>query len=154
MTHASPALSRCFKSSLKTGAAIVAAAIGTACLCGSPARAADEVDFAKDIQPIFKESCVRCHGVDPKNEKKKPSGGLRLDDKAAAMKGGKVGSDIVPGDAKKSLVYEVLLGPYKHGGEEVPAMPKPKKGEQFKAIPQEKIDLVQKWIEQGAKWSE
>jgi len=151
MMHASQALSRRLNSSLKTSAAILAAAIGATCLCGS-SQAADEVDFAKDIQPIFKESCVRCHGVDPKNEKKKPSGGLRLDDKAGAMKGGKVGGDIVPGDSKKSLLFELLHGPHKDNGNELDAMPKAKKGEEFKPLPQEKIDLIQKWIDQGAKW--
>jgi len=141
------------KTSLKTSAAVLAAAIATACLSGPSALAADkEVDFANDIQPIFKASCVRCHGTDPSRPNKKPSGGLRLDDKAAALKGGKAGSDIVPGNAKGSLVYELLLGPHKDSGDEIPAMPKPKKGEAFKALPQDKIDLIQKWIDQGAKW--
>jgi mono/diheme cytochrome c family protein len=148
-------LSTCVKASLKTGAAVLAAAIGAACLNGPSARAADkDVDFAKDIQPIFKASCVRCHSVDPNNARKKPAAGFRLDDKAAALKGGKAGSDIVPGNAKGSLLYELLLGDYKANGDEIAAMPKAKRGETFKPLPQEKIDLIQKWIDQGAKWSD
>ena len=151
--HRFPSLSTYVKASLTTSAVALAAAIGAACLSGPSALAADkDVDFATDIQPIFKASCVRCHGLDPSKPNKKASGGLRLDDKAAAMKGGKAGVDIVPGDAKKSLLYELLLGPHKDNDDEIPAMPKPKKGESFKALPQEQIDLIQKWIDQGAKW--
>jgi mono/diheme cytochrome c family protein len=151
--HRFPSLSTCLKASLKTSAAVLAAAIGAACLGGPSAHAADkDVDFAADIQPIFKASCVRCHGLDPNKPNKKASGGLRLDDKAGAMKGGKAGSDIVPGNAKGSLLYELLLGPHKDNADEIPAMPKPKKGEAFKALPQDQINLIQKWIDQGAKW--
>src|SRR5258708_20187446 len=47
----------------------VAGAAGLVVVAGlfGPARAADKadkpatVDFVKDIQPIFKESCVKCH---------------------------------------------------------------------------------------------
>jgi len=43
-------------------------------------RAADKVDFTKEIRPIFQQNCVKCHG--PEKQKAK----LRLDSKAAAMK--------------------------------------------------------------------
>jgi mono/diheme cytochrome c family protein len=138
---------------LKPSAAILAAAIGAASLGGPSARAADKpVDFATDIQPIFKASCVRCHSLDPNKPNKKAAAGLRLDDKAAAMKGGKAGNDIVPGNSKGSLLYELLLGPHKDNGDEIEAMPKSKRGESFKPLPREQIELIQKWIDQGAKW--
>ena len=111
-----------------------------------------QVDFAKDVVPILKASCVKCHSADPNNPRKRAAGGLRLDDKAAAFKGGKAGKDIVPGSAKDSLVYTLLLGPVTHGGDEIAAMPKARRGEQFKALPQEQIDTVKAWIDQGAKW--
>jgi mono/diheme cytochrome c family protein len=146
-------LSISVKAWFKTGVVVVAAAVGAATLHGPSARAADtDVDFAKDIEPIFKESCVKCHSLDPNKPKKKAAGGLRLDDKAGAMKGGKSGVDIVPGKAKESLLYELLLGPHKDNDDEIPAMPKAKKGEEFKPLAQDKIDLIQKWIDQGAKW--
>src|SRR5438874_2154166 len=48
-----------------------------------------KVDFARDVQPIFKANCVTCHGPD------KQRGGLRLDTKAA-LQGGDSGVVIVP----------------------------------------------------------
>ena len=59
-------------------------------------HAADKVDFAKDIQPLLQQHCVKCHGPE------KQKGKLRLDSKQAALTGGKGGPSIVPGDAAKS----------------------------------------------------
>ena len=44
------------------------------------AQSAQVVDFGRDIQPIFQQSCVSCHGA------KMQLGGLRLDSKAMAAK--------------------------------------------------------------------
>lgn len=64
-----------------------------------PAPAAQAgVSFTKDIEPIFKASCERCHG----DEQQK--GGLRLDTLEATLKGGKAGKMVVPGDSAKSLI--------------------------------------------------
>src|SRR5260370_42141080 len=84
----------------------------------APAADQKPVNFAKDIQPIFKASCINCHqqnqggpggGGGPGGAAgggrpggpggggpgggggRGPGGGLRLDDKAAALKGGKAG---------------------------------------------------------------
>ena len=48
-------------------------------------RAADKVDFEKDVAPILAEHCIGCHGEE------KQKGKLRLDGKADAFKGGKSG---------------------------------------------------------------
>ena len=50
-----------------------------------PEPAARKVDFAKDIQPIFEKTCYECHGTE------KQKAGLRLDQKAVALKGGDTG---------------------------------------------------------------
>src|SRR6478672_7364407 len=70
-----------------------------------PAIADTKVDFVKQIQPIFEKSCIKCHGPE------KQKGGLRLDDKAAALKGGKDAVSIVPGDAAKSDLYRRITLP-------------------------------------------
>jgi hypothetical protein len=133
-------------------AGIVAAAGGLALIFASPARAADApIDFSSQIQPILKNSCVKCHSLD--NPRKTASGGLRLDDKDAALKGGKVGSDIVPGDSTKSLMYKLLLGPTTVNGKHIDAMPKASRGQQPKPLTKDQIDLIKNWIDQGAKWS-
>ncbi|HSU65273.1 MAG TPA: c-type cytochrome domain-containing protein [Tepidisphaeraceae bacterium] len=133
--------------------ALAVAAVGGVAISAS-ARAADQVDFNKDIKPIFKESCIRCHQVTEQH--KKASAGFRLDSRAAALKGGENGKDkdIIPGNGKDSVLYKLLLGSVNVDGEDVDAMPKPKKGEKFKALPDAKIELIKKWIDQGAKWSD
>ena len=47
-----------------------------------PPAATTPADFARDVQPLFADRCVKCHGPE------KMKGGLRLDVKAAAFKGG------------------------------------------------------------------
>ena len=81
-----------------------------------------------------------------------PAGGLRLDDSAAALKGGKHGKAIVAGKAEESLLYKVLKGSTKVGDDEVQPMPRPRRGEEFKPLPPEKIALIKQWIDQGAEW--
>src|SRR6185295_4968209 len=69
------------------------------------ARPQNKVDFVKDIQPILQKSCIECHGPE------KPKGKLRLDSKEAALKGGKDGAVLVPGQADKSELYRRIILP-------------------------------------------
>lgn len=133
------------------GVAVVLGSLGVLAPAQSARAAEKQVDFNRDIKPIFADSCVKCHSLN--NPRHKAASGLRLDNKAGAMKGGEDGKDIIPGNAKDSLLYKLLLGPAKVDGDDVDAMPKQKKGEEFKPLPQEKIELIKEWIDQGAKWS-
>jgi uncharacterized membrane protein len=92
---------------------------------------AGTVDFEKEIAPIIKASCLKCHGPE------KPKGKLRLDTKAGAMKKG-----IKPGKPDDSTFYTLLIST-----EEDERMP-----EKAPPLPPEKIALIKKWIEQGAPW--
>jgi cytochrome c len=134
---------------------VMAACLGIAGLSRG-ASAADTaentVSFDKDIKPILTKSCVNCHKQDPRNPRG-PAGGLRLDDKEAAMKGGKTGNDIVPGKAEESLVYKVLTGPVKVSGKEIHQMPKARPNQTAKPLAKEQVELIKKWIDQGANWS-
>lgn len=95
------------------------------------------VDFVKDIQPIFQDSCIKCHGPE------KQKGGLRLDIKAEAMKGGKDGAVLVPGQADKSdLYHRITLAP---GSDDI----MPSKGD---PLTKAQTDLIRDWINQGAVW--
>jgi len=119
----------------------------------SGGAAAPKVDFGRDIKPILADSCFQCHRVDPANPRRRASGGLRLDDKAAALKGGRSGKAIVAGDAANSLLYQVLKGSAKNArGGEVPPMPEAPRGQDFKPLSEEKIALIKNWIDQGAEW--
>ncbi len=120
---------------------------------------AKKVDFVKDVQPILTESCAKCHSLNPKNPKRKGAAEFRLDDKAAAMKGGRSGVAIVPGDSKKSLMVQLLAGPVPRpvkgeDDEDIDAMPKAKKGEKWKPLPKDQVAIVAKWIDEGAAWPE
>jgi Planctomycete cytochrome C len=117
-----------------------------------PLPAAEKaVDFNTDIKPILTQSCVKCHRQDQRNPRG-PAGGFRLDDQTAALKGGKAGNDIVPGKAEDSLMFKLLNGPVKTGDHDISGMPKPMRGQEFKPLAREKIDLIKLWIDQGAKW--
>lgn len=97
------------------------------------------VDFVKDIQPIFELNCVACHreGHD--------KGNLRMDERAFAFKGGDNGAGVVPFRPKESKVYTSTTLAADHDD----LMPPAKKGG---PMAKEKIELIAKWIEQGAVW--
>ena len=97
----------------------------------------NKVDFAKEIAPILKASCLECHGP------KKVKGKFRLDTKEAAFKGGNQKSSIVPGNPDKSLVFSLLLLEIAED-----RMPPDDKG----PLPKDKIDLIKRWIAEGAVW--
>ena len=60
--------------------------------------AAAAVDFARDVKPILEKRCFDCHGAE------KQKGGLRLDVKAHALKGGEEhGAPIVHGKSAEIL---------------------------------------------------
>ncbi len=92
----------------------------------------ERVDFRKQIEPIFQQSCYHCHAGNG------AMAGLRLDARASAMK------VIVPGHSQSSRLLHRLLG---QGGE--PRMPL---GGQPLAPAQ--IALIRRWIEEGADWPE
>ncbi len=101
-----------------------------------PSSASAKVDFVKQIQPILKESCYDCHGP----EKKK--GGLRLDSKEAAFEEDYMIQAGKPKDSE--LFVRVSL---EAGHDDI----MPPKGDPLK---KEQIDLIKKWIEEGADWPE
>jgi hypothetical protein len=63
-----------------------------------PASTQQGVIFDKDIEPLFKASCVGCHHGE------KPKGKLSLDSLDVVLKGGRDGKMIIPGDSKDSLL--------------------------------------------------
>ena len=96
-----------------------------------------EVDFESQISPILEERCWHCHGEDEQES------GLRLDRRANLLLGGDSGlPTIVPGDAKKSYLVEVI----NHVDEDMAMPPDDDK------MPDEEIELLTKWIQEGANW--
>ena len=116
---------------------LMALAIALACSANGQGRAEDKVDFAKQILPVLRQNCVKCHGPE------KQKGKLRLDSKEAAMKGGKDGVVIVPGDAEKSELYRRITLP--KGNDDI----MPNEGD---PLTKAQTDLFRDWINQGAVW--
>src|SRR5262249_33641927 len=73
-------------------------------LATRPLSADAPIDFVRDIQPIFKQSCVECHDA------KKHKADLRLDNRADALKGGEGGPALLPGNSKESLLMKRVRG--------------------------------------------
>jgi hypothetical protein len=95
------------------------------------------VDFEQDILPILEDNCLYCHGEDEQES------GLRLDLRARMLRGGDSGlAAVVPGKPDKSYLIEVI----NHVDPDMAMPPDEDK------LPQEKIDLITRWIKEGAKW--
>ena len=104
-------------------------------LCGvALAQAPTNVDFRRDVQPIFKANCIGCHG--PAQQ----MNGFRLDRRSAAMKGGTI-AVIGPGNSAASRLYLRLIG-NQYGMQMPPTGP----------LSQDQINIVKAWIDQGAPW--
>ncbi len=99
----------------------------------APALAEDKpVSFYRDIRPIFVSNCNACH----KPEKLK--GDLDMTTVAMLLKGGKHGSDVVPGKPDKSKLLEMISG-------EDPDMP-----DEGDPLKREQVSLIARWIAAGA----
>jgi mono/diheme cytochrome c family protein len=109
---------------------------GSMALLASNGALAADVDFTKQIQPIFAEHCYSCHG------EKKKLGKLRLHTVAAIQEKASADEEwLVAGKPDESELFERLVLPADHKKR------MPKKAD---PLPKEKIDLIRQWIEQGA----
>ena len=96
------------------------------------------IEFESDIAPILEKRCSKCHGA------KKQQGGLRFDNKAAALRGGDSGRAIIPSKSAESLLVQLIEG---RGEEPVTVMPP-----RGKRLTVAEIALVRRWIDEGAEW--
>lgn len=111
----------------------VQTACGLCLVAGSAAaQTPASVDFARDVQPILRQSCISCHGPNLQN------GDLRLDRKSSAIRGRRV----VPGGAANSILLHKLDGDPLYGPQMPPTGP----------LKPEQIATITAWIEQGAPW--
>lgn len=101
------------------------------------AQPAKQIDYAKDVQPIFAAACYKCHG------EKRSESSFRLDRKSDALKGGDIGLAIVPGKASESPLIRYVSGTDK--------LKMPPKGDRLTA---EQVATLRAWIDQGADWPE
>ncbi len=129
---------------------LLAAAIVASCLGGDaraggpqpPAVSRDNVSaeagefFEARVRPILAERCLKCHGPE------KQSSGLRLDSRAAVLKGGDSGPAVVPGKPAESLLIQAV--DHQHGDLKMPP-----KGQ----LPEPSVAMLRQWVALGAPWT-
>ena len=107
---------------------------------GAHSRQADEIPeaarrqiarFEQQIQPLFEERCVVCHGGD------QPQSGLDLRTLASTLRGGRNGPVVLEGFSDKSILVRQLVNG---------AMPPEGAGE---PVTSEVVELIREWIDEG-----
>lgn len=88
------------------------------------------------VRPVLAKNCLACHS-------QSAMGGLRLDSRDGALKGGASGAAIAPGSASGSLLVRVI----EHTHERLKMPPSGK-------LAEADIAAIRSWIDQGAYWPE
>src|SRR6266446_3523332 len=101
-----------------------------------PPPANHDVNFSKEIRPIFEASCIKCHG------RGRNKSGFRLDTRETLLKGGELGPAVLPGNSRESLLIALVQGID-------PDSVMPKKGSRLTS---DQISLLRAWIDQGMPW--
>ena len=96
--------------------------------------------FEQKIRPVLADHCYKCHSA----RATKLKGGLALDSKEGALKGGNTGPAIVPSKPEESLLLKAI----RHSDPDLEMPPETKK------LPDEVIADFEKWIEAGAPFPE
>jgi hypothetical protein len=101
----------------------------------APAGSPQAIEFfEKHVRPVLVSKCQSCHGP------KRQQGGLRLDSRAALLKGSDNGAVLVPGEPDKSLLIRAI-----RYNDDVQMPPKGK-------LPAEAIAHLTEWVKMGAPW--
>ncbi len=106
---------------------------------GAAGCADDEVSFSKEVMPILQESCLPCHKQGGDGY---AASGLSVESYDNVMKGTKYGPVITPGYSFSSTL-QILV---EHKADSSINMPRGRP-----RLSQEKIELIGRWIDQGAK---
>jgi len=113
--------------------------LGAALFLSLAIAPAAEVDFVRDVRPIFESRCYQCHSG------AKQKGGLRLDLRHAALAGGDSGEPALrPSDPAASHLLQLVRG-------DVEGEVMPPKGERLTS---DQIDVLTRWVRSGAVWPE
>lgn len=96
--------------------------------------ATEHVDYLKQIKPLLTRKCQNCHGALAQK------GSLRVDAIQFLREGGDMGPAVVAGKVDESLILDALTG--ENGVSRMPLEGEP--------LPEHEIELIRKWIEQGA----
>ena len=103
------------------------------------ACAQKEISFKADVQPILDQYCGECHVAGGKGTEKS---GLVMGSYESLMKGTRFGAVVKPGDTLTSAMIMLIEGR---------ADPSIKMPHGKASLPKEKIEVLKKWVAQGAK---
>src|ERR1041384_8406697 len=98
------------------------------------------LDFNRDVRPILSDNCFACHGPDDKHRMVN----LRLDTEEGLFANRGSFQIITPGDPAKSRLFARISAV-----DRARRMPPPQAGT---TLTDSQVEIVRKWIEQGAKW--
>lgn len=101
-----------------------------------PPPAKRKVDFRKDVEPLFRSHCIRCHGA------ARVEAGFRLDRRDDALNGGDSGPAFIVKKSDESLLIKLVAGVD-------PDVLMPPEGDK---LSDEQIGILRAWIDQGADW--
>ena len=109
-------------------------------------EAGEPIDFTKHVLPIMEDRCFSCHNAPYEKNGRTihPKAGLRLDTHEWVMKGNLDDTVVEAGNVAESYLYEVVTL------DEDDDMFMPPKGG---PLSPEQIDVLKRWIEEGAKAS-
>jgi len=105
-------------------------------------HAEDEIDFARDIQPILNAKCTGCHGG------VKAAGGISFiyENQVINFEGDSGVPVVTPGDLEKSeMIYRIMTD---DEDDRMPPLDDHPEG-----LEPREIELIKNWVKQGAKWS-
>jgi mono/diheme cytochrome c family protein len=100
---------------------------------------AQDVDFNRDVRPILSDHCFQCHGPDAKNRQAE----LRLDREEDAFAKRDKPAIVRGKPAESELVRRITSS---DADERMPP------AEANKPLSPQQIDILKRWVEQGAKW--
>lgn len=98
-------------------------------------KGTEPVSFEKDVAPILKENCLRCHSNNPR-------GGLKLDTFAGMKAGGQSGALLIVRNPVASLIMKRIANPQANR-----RMP-----QNSPALEQAEIQTIARWIAEGARF--
>ena len=101
-----------------------------------------KVDFQRQIRPLLSDTCFQCHGPDPQVR----VADLRLDLRENIFQARTSGVPVVPGDPDNSLIFRRIT--HEDANHRMPPAYSQKR------LSDDQIDLIRRWIEQGAVWQQ
>lgn len=97
--------------------------------------AAEPVNYASDILPIFRRHCLKCHGEDTQKAD------LNLQNYATALKGGSGGKVLTAGRSSASLLFQAITN--EDADVRMPPNSPP--------LAEKDIELIRVWIQEGLR---